>query len=70
MGGLSIDRPVPIIKRYSMPAIVSQIPLTKNVTAKGLRLFLFIYPSPSISDKFLLQEFFLSKKNLKKYMIS
>lgn len=42
IGGLSINRPVPIIKIYKIPATVSQTPLKMKVMAKGFNLLLFM----------------------------
>jgi len=41
MGGLSIIRPEPIMNKYNIPAIVSQIPLITNVTANGFNELVF-----------------------------
>jgi hypothetical protein len=46
IGGLSIIRPEPMTKKYRMPATVSQIPLAKNVRARGLNDLFSIFFSP------------------------
>jgi len=42
MGGFSIERPVPITKKYWIAAMVSHMPLAKNVMARGLSDLFFI----------------------------
>jgi len=42
IGGASIKRPEPMMKKYSIAAIVSQTPLKINTMANGFKLFFLI----------------------------